>query len=109
MKLKIPLYINCIPKVLFPKSNNNRNIIDHLNYLTNIIKKQLDVKYLIGKLNNLDKLSYLFFGNDYIHLLETAPNPYIKSNIDNLKKEFVSESNNIINDINKNLKNLLNI
>ena len=71
-------------------------------------KKQLDVKYIIGKLNTVDKLSYLFFGNNYINLLEKASNPYIKSDI-SIKNEILLDTDAIMNHVSKNFKDLINI
>ena len=89
----------------FKTNNNYRHVFDKLDDLTNLVKKQLDVKYIISKLNNIDKLSYMFFEYDYRSLLEGAPNPYIQ---DFIIKSNSTESESITTRLERNNNTLFN-
>ena len=109
-KIELPIYISCIPRFLLSSKNNQKKLLEKLDVLTNTVKKQLDIKSVISKLNNIDKLAYMFFGNENYSLLEEAPNPYLQ-NISMGNKEIIikqnnNESENILSRINKNYNTL---
>jgi hypothetical protein len=71
-----------------------------------LTRKQLDIRFILKKLNAVDKLSYLFFGED-CKKLDGAINPYIydkgsrKSNINNKINDIQTFQNFVFNNYNE--------
>ncbi len=101
-EIKFSCFETYFPSQLFSKSKNIR--IHNLIYEK--IKEQLDLKNIIQKLNNIDKLIYIILG-DYGPVLNIFNNPILKQ--EEIKSEFdeIDQKRLCEFSLENNMKNLL--
>jgi hypothetical protein len=83
IKLDYPTFI--FPNFCFSKNGKTRKMLARIFDLKKIVVEQLDVSNVIKRLNIIDKLCYIYFGDDK-EFLDRFPNPYLI----NKKDEIVS-------------------
>jgi hypothetical protein len=89
IEIIIPFW--CIKK----KICKNKNLAAHYSY-KNFIIKLLDVRNIVKKINNLDKICTIITGNENKHILENCINPYF---FEGRKLQIISEFNEVKTEI----------
>ena len=82
------MYLSCVPKFLLPKKSKNRIFFDKLEIFKKILDRQMDIRNIMTKINNVDKLSFLFFGKG-IRKLEMSRNPYLHEDEGNFEEKML--------------------
>jgi hypothetical protein len=88
------MYLSCVPKFFLPKKSKNRILFDKLEIFKKVLDRQIDIRNIVTKMNDVDKLSFLFFGRG-LRKLEMSRNPYLdedKGKIDDKILDFHDET-----------------
>jgi hypothetical protein len=67
-----------LPNFCFKAVSQQKMNLSRLEQLRKLVENQLDVNYIINKLNMVDKLTYIIAGEKYKRLLNITMNPYVK-------------------------------
>ena len=73
---KLPFYLSCVPKHLLRFNKKTRDYVNELEVLKKATERQMDICYILNKLNIVDKLTYILFGNNPKRI-ENSSNPYM--------------------------------
>jgi hypothetical protein len=99
-----------LPSFCFGNNTIYKKNLMRLEMYRKLVESQLDVNYIITKLNMIDKLTYIFAGDKYKMLLQKSVNPYTKQG-GHKSSEYVStfgleELSQLSNLMATNIKNL---